>query len=134
MRVGDPEALARWVLRNRPEWTEERIRNAMLPGSPQVSVAVDPPIPVYITFLTAMVGENGELSFFDDLYGHDQTLHAAIAARTQGRADAMAAAALPANTPADARVVAAGGAVFAANLSTAQVSSGDALRQSALAE
>lgn len=90
IRVQDPEALANWVLRNQPEWTEQRIRDAMTGPKEEVTVMVDPPIPVHLVYLTAMVNANGELRFFEDLYGHDATLLAAFAARDHGRMDAPA--------------------------------------------
>ena len=38
-----------------------------------------PPIPVVIIYLTAVVEEDGEVYFFDDIYGHDRALNAVLA-------------------------------------------------------
>ena len=137
VRVGDPEALAKWVLRNRSDWPASRIHEAMTNGGGEIAVAVDPPIPVYVIYLTAMVGADGQVMFFDDLYGHDQTLMAAFAERAQGRIDATAALAPDAAAIGRASTAAAAmprSAAFASTLATAQVSSVDDARQSAAAE
>ena len=78
IRVEDPVALAKWVLRDKPAWTEESIRAAMK-GDETVQVKLDKPIPVLILYSTAVVTENGEVRFFDDIYGQDATLERALA-------------------------------------------------------
>jgi len=78
IRVEDPASLAQWVLRDRPEWTAENIRNAMY-GETTVRVALLKPIPVLIVYGTAIVMEDGEVRFFDDIYGHDAALERALA-------------------------------------------------------
>jgi murein L,D-transpeptidase YcbB/YkuD len=50
-------------------------------GKKPVSVKVTIPIPVLILYGTAFVEENGEVHFFRDIYGHDETLEKALAAR-----------------------------------------------------
>jgi murein L,D-transpeptidase YcbB/YkuD len=61
------------VLRNQPEWTPERIEEAMNAGD-QRFVKVKDPIPVEITYYTAWVDEKGQLNFREDIYGHDLNL------------------------------------------------------------
>jgi murein L,D-transpeptidase YcbB/YkuD len=73
IRLSDPPKLAEYVLRNQPEWTPERIDEAMNSGEEQF-VRVKNPIPVLITYYTAWVDESGVLNFRDDIYGHDATL------------------------------------------------------------
>ncbi|GEO08880.1 L,D-transpeptidase family protein [Segetibacter aerophilus] len=73
IRLSDPTKMAEYVLRNQPEWTPERIEEAMNSGEEQF-VRVKKPIPVLITYYTAWVDENGVLNFRDDIYGHDATL------------------------------------------------------------
>jgi L,D-transpeptidase YcbB len=77
IRVEDPVALVRWILRDRPEWTAESIRSAMY-GDATIRVAVLKPIPVLIVYGTAVVMEDGEVRFFDDIYGHDAALEHAL--------------------------------------------------------
>jgi murein L,D-transpeptidase YcbB/YkuD len=74
IRVSDPVALAAHVLRNAPgEWTEEKIEEAMN-GAPNQRVNLSKPIQVMIVYGTAMATESGQVLFFDDIYGHDETL------------------------------------------------------------
>jgi len=77
IRVEDPASLAQWILRDRPEWAAEGIRNAMY-GETTVRVALLKPIPVLIVYGTAIVMEDGEVRFFDDIYGHDAALERAL--------------------------------------------------------
>ena len=58
--------MASWVLRDQPEWNEARIRAAM-DGDQTIRVALPNPIPVLIVYGTAVVMEDGEVRFFDDL-------------------------------------------------------------------
>ncbi|HXB21460.1 MAG TPA: L,D-transpeptidase family protein, partial [Candidatus Solibacter sp.] len=78
IRVENPAALAKWVLRNDPSWTDERIQAAMN-GPDNVQVNLAHPIRVLILYGTVAVQENGEVRFFDDVYGHDATLETALA-------------------------------------------------------
>ena len=73
IRVEDIVALASWVLRDQPEWNEARIRAAMT-GDQTIRVAIAKPIPVLIVYGTAVVMEDGEVRFFDDVYGRDAEL------------------------------------------------------------
>jgi L,D-transpeptidase YcbB len=73
IRLEEPEKLANYVLRNQPEWTPEKIREAMDSGEEKF-VKVKDPIPVIITYYTAWVDDNGQLNFRDDIYGHDGKL------------------------------------------------------------
>jgi murein L,D-transpeptidase YcbB/YkuD len=77
IRVEDPVALAAWVLRDQPEWTPESIRNAMN-GDETIRVDLKNPIPVLILYSTAVVQENGEIQFFDDIYEYDAALERAL--------------------------------------------------------
>jgi murein L,D-transpeptidase YcbB/YkuD len=79
IRVEKPDELAAWVLRNKPGWTPERIRDAMN-GARPLRVDLDAPIPVFIVYGTVVVTENGEVRFFDDIYGFDALLAKTLAA------------------------------------------------------
>ena len=48
------------------------------PEHDDVAVTVSPPIPVYLVYVTAVAPGDGAVHFFDDLYGHDATLQAAL--------------------------------------------------------
>jgi murein L,D-transpeptidase YcbB/YkuD len=76
IRLEDPAGLAEWLLRDRREWTRERIERAMRAGSPQ-RVDLTRPVPVVIVYTTVTV--NGEQPhFYRDIYGHDDHLQAAL--------------------------------------------------------
>jgi murein L,D-transpeptidase YcbB/YkuD len=71
VRVEDPVALAHYVMRDRPEWTPERIETAMH-AQEEETVRLKTPIPVHIGYWTAWVGPDGKtVSFTDDPYGID---------------------------------------------------------------
>jgi L,D-transpeptidase YcbB len=77
IRLEDPSGLAAWVLRGHPMWTPARIADAMT-GQNALSVRIARPIPVLILYNTAMVEENGDVHFFDDIYGQDAALDKAL--------------------------------------------------------
>ena len=76
IRVEQPVALARFVLQDEPGWTEARIRAAMAAGT-STTQRLSQPLPVLISYGTALV-LGGRLHFFDDIYGHDRVLQAAL--------------------------------------------------------
>jgi murein L,D-transpeptidase YcbB/YkuD len=78
VRVEQPLVLAQYVLRDQPEWTEQRIRDAMASGTER-SVALKQPLPIYLVYFTAWE-ENGSLKTAADVYGHDRRHTAATAA------------------------------------------------------
>jgi murein L,D-transpeptidase YcbB/YkuD len=78
IRVGDPAALARFVLRDQPQWSEQRIEAAMTSEANRV-VPLSAPIPVIVFYTTAIVDANGEALFLPDVYGHDRRLERALA-------------------------------------------------------
>lgn len=73
IRVEDAAALAAWVLRDQPEWTEERIQAAMH-GSAPLRVNLRRPIPVVLFYDTVHVSRQGVVYFMSDIYGHDRRL------------------------------------------------------------
>ena len=70
IRVEEPETLAKYVLRDRPEWTEAKIFAAMNSGVEQ-QVPLKEKIPVHIVYFTAWVDQNNGLHFQPDIYGYD---------------------------------------------------------------
>jgi murein L,D-transpeptidase YcbB/YkuD len=79
IRVEQPVALAQFALQGLPEWTEERIRAAMAAADP-ATVTLPQPVPVLLAYGTALV-KDARVYFFDDLYGHDRALDAALRQR-----------------------------------------------------
>ncbi|MDQ3214024.1 MAG: L,D-transpeptidase family protein [Acidobacteriota bacterium] len=70
VRLEEPEKLARYVLRHQPEWTPERIAEAMH-GSDEQTVKLKAPVPVYLGYWTARVTADAGVEFRKDLYGID---------------------------------------------------------------
>jgi murein L,D-transpeptidase YcbB/YkuD len=79
IRVEKPAELAAWLLQDQPKWTLESIKAAMQSGPDNHQVNLTRPVPVVIVYLTAIVEENGEVYFYNDIYGLDGTLNDALA-------------------------------------------------------
>jgi L,D-transpeptidase YcbB len=81
IRVGDPLALAAYVLRNADgNWSTERIEAAMH-DTKSLRVELRTSIHVMVLYGTAMATEAGPVQFFDDIYGHDRRLEELLNAR-----------------------------------------------------
>lgn len=78
IRVENPEALARFVLRALPEWTPEVIQSAMN-GTRTLKVDLPGPVPVLIIYTTAAVNAEGVALFYEDIYHYDLRLDQALA-------------------------------------------------------
>jgi murein L,D-transpeptidase YcbB/YkuD len=79
VRVEDPVALAEWALKDRPEWTRDRIVAAMH-GRESLRVDLQRPIRVILFYLTAVVmPADGTIRFAEDIYRHDAALDRALA-------------------------------------------------------
>lgn len=74
IRVEKPAELTAWVLRNNSGWSVSRVKQAMEQGSDNVTVTLTQRVPVFIVYATALAYENGEVHFYDDIYGHDAKL------------------------------------------------------------
>ena len=81
VRVADPVALAEWVLKDRPEWTRDRILAATM-GTQTIRVKLPRAIQVILFYTTAAVmPEDGTIRFAEDIYRHDARLDRALAMR-----------------------------------------------------
>lgn len=78
VRVGDPEALAEFVLRGKTGWDRARIEAAFA-GPPNATVGLAVPVPVLIFYTTAYASPDGRVYFTEDVYGLDRKLDAALA-------------------------------------------------------
>ena len=77
VRVEDPVAMAKYVMRDQPEWTEPRIRTAMSGGQEQIA-RLKTPIPVHLGYWTAWVEPDGKTVIYtDDPYNIDP-VHASL--------------------------------------------------------
>ena len=77
VRVERPVDLAAWVLRERPEWTRDRIVEAMQKGKSQ-TVTLPHHIPVFLFYTTAISSPDGTVRFAEDIYGRDARLFKAL--------------------------------------------------------
>jgi L,D-transpeptidase YcbB len=73
IRVEEPRRLAEYLLQNQPDWTEERITDAMYAGT-EKWVPLKETVAVVISYFTAWVNSEGLLNFREDIYGHDSAL------------------------------------------------------------
>jgi murein L,D-transpeptidase YcbB/YkuD len=73
IRLEQPFELAKWLLKDRPEWTDEAMLEAMH-GDKEKWVTLAQPVPVFISYFTAWVDGEGLLHFRDDVYGHDHKM------------------------------------------------------------
>jgi murein L,D-transpeptidase YcbB/YkuD len=77
MRVQYPEKLAEIILNHDKGWSPARVESTFDAGGDN-HVALDHKIPVYITYFTVKVNDDGSLSTFNDIYGHDSRMIAAL--------------------------------------------------------
>jgi murein L,D-transpeptidase YcbB/YkuD len=64
VRLEDAPRLGRWLFGRSLEPTG---------AAPEQRVDLGQPIPVYLAYLTATAGDDGELVFYDDIYHRDST-------------------------------------------------------------
>ncbi len=81
IRVEEPLELAKFVLADDPEWTEERIVQAMTKGR-SATLRLQEPFPVVIAYSTAAI-RDGRVYFFPDIYGQDRILDDALRQRSR---------------------------------------------------
>ena len=74
IRVERAAELTAFVLKDKLGWDLDRVRTAMQNGQDDLRVTLSEPFPVLILYGTAVVDEEGDVHFFDDIYGHDATL------------------------------------------------------------
>jgi L,D-transpeptidase YcbB len=77
MRVENPDQLALILLKHDQGWNEVRVASAISDGYDS-HVALRQRIPVYITYFTLKVNEDGSTSNYADIYGHDARMAAAL--------------------------------------------------------
>jgi L,D-transpeptidase YcbB len=92
VRLEQPEKLAEYVLRDQPDWTPERISEAMHAGSEEI-VKLKAPLPVYLGYWTARVASDGQVEFRKDVYGIDARQSVKLAERLERLRDSTRAAA-----------------------------------------
>ena len=96
VRLEEPAALAEYVLSDQPEWTGQRISDAMH-AQEERSVKLRESIPVYLGYWTARVSADGLIQFRKDVYGIDARQTSRLAERLKRLRKTAAAAAMAVN-------------------------------------
>lgn len=79
IRVAEPVLLAEFVLQGEPEWTRDRIDDALTDSTTRV-VPLRRPIPVFVVYQTLVPRESGGILVYPDVYGYDKRLEAFLRA------------------------------------------------------
>ena len=86
VRLQHADQMALWVLSNdqndpqsQTTWNADKINQAMNGDDNNKTVNLKKPLPVLIGYFTANLDEDGSMHFFDDIYGYDKELEAALA-------------------------------------------------------
>ena len=102
VRLEHPEALAKYLLRNRPEWTDEKIAAAMDRETEQ-PVPLTEAMPVHIVYFTAWPRAGGGVDTWPDVYGHDARQAPVRDVRQAAAPSSTVKTSAPAKKPAAAR-------------------------------
>ncbi|WP_143961105.1 L,D-transpeptidase family protein [Litoribacter populi] len=73
IRISKPMEFAEYLLKDKPEWTQEQMTRVVAQGKER-TVFLGEPIPVHIIYMTAWADDNGTVHFRKDLYTRDQPL------------------------------------------------------------
>ncbi|MBB3021426.1 murein L,D-transpeptidase YcbB/YkuD [Microvirga lupini] len=76
VRVDKPFELAEEIMGQDGKWTEQKLRGLI--GKGERYVHLTDPLPVHLTYFTLSVDEKGELKRFEDIYGLDRKVRAAL--------------------------------------------------------
>jgi murein L,D-transpeptidase YcbB/YkuD len=79
MRVQNPQQMALILLHHDQGWTQANIDQALYGEDNHVQLKTK--IPVYITYFTVKVNDDGTVSTFNDIYGHDARMIAALSGK-----------------------------------------------------
>jgi len=81
IRVQNPDQFATVLLAHDQGWDAARVTSAMHGNIDANKIHIKNRIPVYLTYFTAVVNEDGSLQQFRDVYGHDRRMSAALNGR-----------------------------------------------------
>lgn len=77
IRTQNPFDLAERLLQG-GTWDRARIDAAVAEGRTTIDIDVPRPIPIYVLYFTAWASDGGEVRIFDDIYGRDAPVKAAL--------------------------------------------------------
>jgi L,D-transpeptidase YcbB len=78
MRVQNPDQLATMLLNKDQGWTAQKVASAIDSGAEDQHVGLKQKIPVYITYFTLKVNDDGSFTTYNDIYGHDARMASAL--------------------------------------------------------
>jgi murein L,D-transpeptidase YcbB/YkuD len=78
IRVQNAPALAEYLLRDNPGWTEARLKSAIQEGGSERVIVIRNPLPVHLLYLTSWVDRQEVLNFRNDIYDRDPILDSAL--------------------------------------------------------
>jgi len=73
VRLYEPEKLAEFLMKDRPDWTPERMEALFTAGKTK-DLSVPAPVPVYMLYYTVWIDAQGRFVYGNDLYGYDAVL------------------------------------------------------------
>jgi murein L,D-transpeptidase YcbB/YkuD len=79
IRVQRPTELAVWVLGDQPAWPRDRVEAAIAAKATRRAL-LSRPIPVVLSYATAVALPDIGMAFYEDIYGHDRGLDEALRA------------------------------------------------------
>ena len=77
VRIDNAQELANYLLKDDPDWTPERLQEAIDKGQKRTMV-LKKPVPVHILYLTAWADDKGTAYFGKDIYDRDRQLITAL--------------------------------------------------------
>ncbi|WP_439541037.1 L,D-transpeptidase family protein [Hyphomicrobium sp.] len=81
VRVRNPERLAELVLEADKGWTADQVK-ALVSGSPvENPIPLEKKLPVHLVYFTEVIGDNGDVARYPDVYGHEERVMQALAGR-----------------------------------------------------
>jgi murein L,D-transpeptidase YcbB/YkuD len=78
VRLEHADQMATWVLSDQGDWDADKVSDAMNTGDDNKTINLKNTLPVVLTYMTANVDEDGSVHFFNDIYGYDKELEAAL--------------------------------------------------------
>jgi len=77
IRMAQPGRLAEILLAEDKGWASKQVEDLIAKGN-NSAVTLDHPIPVHTTYFTAVVGDDGKIKTFADIYGLDRKIAPAV--------------------------------------------------------
>lgn len=81
MRVRNPLSFAQAILKQDKGMEEDEVNRLATSGPEENEMKLDHPIPVHVTYFTALVSDDGNVETFADVYGHEKRITLALADR-----------------------------------------------------